>query len=178
MFNFVAAWADWLGFQMLHINRVGQPSHQRKAPFVRCSSILWREQSISTCMMPKLACNLSLASKCRRFETPLQRRGLACSWSFITSAKIPPGAQVYFRSQKPRCPLTILMFEFLAGPAKLHPKPFSGFQLHHGCLSDKFKKRRVLCVSLVVLLSSGKYSHEYNLQKFLGDWHDSWAATI
>ena len=60
----------------------------------------------------------------------------------------------------------ILTFGFLAGPAKIHPEAFASVQQHRGYLSEEFQNSRMLCVSLVMLLSARQYSLECDLQKF------------
>ena len=59
----------------------------------------------------------------------------------------------------------IFTISFLAGPAKVHQKLFAGVRQHCGCLREKFLNSGMLCVSSVVLLSSGQYSLECDLQK-------------
>ena len=124
------------GFQMLH--RVGQPSYQRPPSNVfRCFGV---NKHLHLHGARPIGVWRACVGEIRR---RLQRRRLALLLVFHEDfqhiGKISPRSQANFRSTKSRVgPYMIFTTGFLAGPAKVYPKPFAGVRRHRGCLSEKF----------------------------------------
>ena len=67
---------------------------------------------------------------------------------------------------KPRaCIFIVFMCGFFAVFHVIHPNPFTVHRLFSHGFVEKFSNNAMLCVSLVLLFSSGQYRLEFNRQK-------------